>query len=60
MIMIKLIRSIIGRSPAQKEALRCLGLRKMNQIRKVSDHKATWGQIQKVKHLLEVKIETKS
>ena len=60
MIIIKLKKSPIGRSPAQKEALRCLGLRKTNQVRKVSDHKTTWGQIQKIKHLLEVTIENKS
>ena len=60
MIEIKLKRSLIGRSPSQREALRCLGLRKVNQIRKVKDHQAVLGQIKKVKHLLEIKTKTKS
>ena len=55
MITLTLKRSPIGRSPAQKEALRCLGLRKVHQTRQVPDHPCTWGQIRKVKHLLELK-----
>ena len=35
MLKVILKRSRIGRSPDQKEALRCLGLRKTHQIKKV-------------------------
>ena len=59
MVVIQLKRSLIGRSPAQREALRCLGLRKVNQTRQVKDQKETWGQIKKVKHLLEIKTDNK-
>ena len=60
MIEIKLKRSLIGRSPAQREALRCLGLRKVHQVRKVKNDKTILGQIEKVKHLLEIRTKTKS
>ena len=55
MITITLKKSLIGRTPQQKETLRCLGLRRVHQTKKVVDNPCTWGQIQKVKHLLELK-----
>ena len=55
MITITLKKSPIGRSPQQREALRCLGLRKVHQTKQVVDNPCTWGQIQKVKHLVELK-----
>ena len=55
MITIKLKKSLISRTPAQREALRCLGLRKVHQTRQVPDHPCTWGQIRKIKHLVELK-----
>lgn len=55
MITITLKKSPIGRSPSQREALRCLGLRKVHQTRKVPDNPCTWGQIRKIEHLLELK-----
>ncbi|MDE0151947.1 MAG: 50S ribosomal protein L30 [Bdellovibrionales bacterium] len=55
MITITLKKSPIRRTPEQREALRCLGLRKLNQTKQVADNPCTWGQIQKVKHLLELK-----
>ena len=55
MITLTLKKSPIGRSPVQREALRCLGLRKVHQTRQVPDNPCTWGQVQKVKHLVELK-----
>ena len=55
MITVTLKKSLIGRSPSQREALRCLGLRKRNQTKTVKDNPCTRGQIQKIKHLVEVK-----
>lgn len=52
-IKIRLKRSLIGRSFSQKEALRCLGLRKIHQEKEVLDHSAIWGQLRKVFHLVE-------
>ncbi len=52
-IEIKLKRSLIGRNPKQREALRCLGLKKINQVKKHPNTKATWGQIRKIFHMVE-------
>jgi len=54
-IVVTLKKSPIGRAPEQREALRCLGLRRVRQTRQLADHPCTWGQIRKVKHLLELK-----
>jgi ribosomal protein L30 len=53
-IIIKLVRSGIGRTKGQKLTLQALGLTKMN---KVVEHESTpqiLGMVEKVKHLLEV------
>ncbi len=55
MITLTLKKSPIGRTPGQKEALRCLGLGKVNQTRQVPDNPCTWGQVRKIKHLVELK-----
>ena len=56
MAQIKVIlkRSLIGSLRKQKEAVRCLGLRKINHFRVFKDSAALRGQIQKVKHLVSV------
>lgn len=59
-IEITLKKSRIGRTPKQKEALRCLGLKKINQKRKLPKTDATWGQIRRVSHLLEFDAELPS
>lgn len=51
---ITLKKSPIGRTPAQREALRCLGLKKVHQTKKAPDNPCTWGQVRKVEHLIEV------
>jgi large subunit ribosomal protein L30 len=51
---IRLIRSYIGKNPKQRANLKALGLRKLNQVKEVSDNPVVRGQINKVKHLIEV------
>ena len=55
MIEVKLKHSRIGIKPHQRSALRCLGLKKIHQVKKLKDNPSVWGQIRKVKHLIEVK-----
>ncbi|MCB0386995.1 MAG: 50S ribosomal protein L30 [Bdellovibrionales bacterium] len=54
---VKLKRSLIGTSQSQRDTVRCLGLRKINQEVVVADNPANRGQIYKVQHLLDVKPE---
>jgi large subunit ribosomal protein L30 len=54
---IKLKRSMSGSTQGQKDAVRCLGLRKIGAEIVVSDNQAVRGQILKVQHLLDVKVE---
>lgn len=51
---VQLKRSLIGCSQSQKDALRCLGLRKIRQEVTVKDNPAMRGQIFKVQHLVDV------
>ena len=57
-ISVQLKRSLIARSPGQKEALRCLGLKKINQIKILPDSPSTRGQIAKVSHLVHLEKES--
>lgn len=54
---VKLKRSLIGSSPSQRETVRCLGLRKINDEVILQDNPANRGQIFKMQHLLEVNVE---
>ena len=54
---VKLKRSTIGASKKQQDAIRCLGLRRINQVVTVKDNPANRGQIYHVQHLLEVSTE---
>jgi len=54
---IKLKRSTIGCTTSQKETVRCLGLRKIGHERVVNDTPANRGQIFKIQHMLDVKVE---
>ena len=54
---LKLKRSLIGCTKGQRDAVRCLGLRKRESEVTLPDHPATRGQILKVHHLLDVKVE---
>ena len=51
-IKVTLKRSLIGVRRKQKEAVRCLGLRKINKSRVFKDTPALRGQIEVVKHLI--------
>ncbi|MCY4513124.1 MAG: 50S ribosomal protein L30 [Bdellovibrionales bacterium] len=53
-VKVTLKRSLIGIRKKQKEAVRCLGLRKINKSRTFKDTPALRGQIQVVKHLISV------
>ncbi len=54
---VTLKRSLIGCTQPQRDAVRCLGLRKRHQEVLLPDHPATRGNIMKVQHLLDVKVE---
>ena len=51
---VKQIRSTIGQTQKQKDAMRCLGLRGIGKEVRVKDHPAQRGQILKVQHLVAV------
>ncbi len=57
MVTIKLVRSRYGRKPGQRKTLEALGLRKIRQERQFEDSPSLRGQIEKVKHLVEVSHE---
>ncbi len=50
-------RGLIGTTQRQRDAIRCLGLRRINHQVVVKDSPAMRGQIMSVQHLLEVKVE---
>jgi large subunit ribosomal protein L30 len=54
---VKLIRSLIGSTQSQRDGIRCLGLRKVNQVVSVKDNPANRGQIYRLQHMLEVNPE---
>ncbi|KAA9018665.1 50S ribosomal protein L30 [Niallia endozanthoxylica] len=54
-LQITLTRSVIGRPQDQKETVKALGLRKLNQTVEQQDNPAIRGMINKVAHLVTVK-----
>lgn len=54
---VKLKKSTIGSTAKQKDAIRCLGLKKIGSEAVHKDNPAIRGQIMKVQHLLEVAVE---
>ncbi len=56
-IYLRLKRSLIGTTQRQRDTVRCLGLKKINQEVEVADNPANRGQVMSVQHLLEVKIK---
>ena len=52
---ITLTRSVIGRPEDQRETVKALGLRKLNQTVEHQDNAAIRGMINKVAHLVTVK-----
>ncbi len=53
-LIIKQVRSAIGRQLRQKRTLRALGIRRLHQRREVVDSPSVRGMIRSVVHLLEV------
>jgi large subunit ribosomal protein L30 len=54
-LAITLTRSLIGRPQDQRETVKALGLRKMNQTVEQEDNAAIRGMVNKVAHLVTVK-----
>lgn len=54
---VKLIKGLRGTTQDQRDAVRCLGLRKVQSEVVVKDNPANRGQIYKVQHLLHVTVE---
>jgi len=54
-LSITLSRSVIGRPKDQRETVKALGLRKLNQTVEHQDNAAIRGMINKVAHLVTVK-----
>lgn len=54
MITVKLLRSRIGCSPAQRKSLDSLGLKRIRQEKTFEEAPSIAGMIEKVKHLIEV------
>ena len=53
-IKVKLIKSRIGTTPAQKKVLDAMGLRRREVVKTLKDNAATRGMIASVSHLVEV------
>jgi len=54
LVNVTLVKSTIGRLPAHKACVSCLGLRRMNQTVAVIDTPENRGMINKVSYLLKV------
>ena len=55
MLTVKLLRSRIGCSPAQRKTLDALGLKRIRQEHSFEEVPSVLGMVEKVKHLIEVK-----
>jgi large subunit ribosomal protein L30 len=53
-VQIRLIKSTIGRKPAQRKTVRALGLKKINSVVVHEKNLPIMGMIQTVRHLVEV------
>lgn len=53
-LKVKLVRGLAGKKKFQKDAVRSLGLRKINDERSLEDNPMVRGNIEKVKHLIKV------
>ena len=54
MLRVKLVRSVIGYQQDQRDTVRSLGIRKMQQTVEVPDNPVMRGMINKVIHLVSV------
>jgi large subunit ribosomal protein L30 len=55
-LRVKLVRSPIGNTPANRRTVDALGLRKINQVVEHEDSPSIRGMLLKVRHMVEVKI----
>jgi large subunit ribosomal protein L30 len=53
-LKIKLVRSVIGRTPKQRKTIEALGFTKREQTVEKPDNAQTRGMINVVKHMVEV------
>lgn len=54
---VTLKRGLIGTTQDQRDTVRCLGLRRINDTKSIVDNPANRGQIYKIQHLLDIKVE---
>ncbi|MBX3140001.1 MAG: 50S ribosomal protein L30 [Trueperaceae bacterium] len=54
---VKLVRSLIGTTKAQRGTANALGLRKIGDVREIVDNESTRGMVKKVEHLLAIEGE---
>jgi large subunit ribosomal protein L30 len=54
---VKLLKGLRGCNQSQRDAIRCLGLRRVNAEVVIKDNPANRGQIYKVHHLVGVVVE---
>lgn len=52
-----MVRGLIGTTQQQRDAVRCLGLRRIRDTKVIKDNPANRGQIYKIQHLLDVQVE---
>lgn len=53
-IVVKQVKSIIGRPESQRKVLAALGLGRIGKSKEINDNQAVRGMIAKVSHLVEV------
>lgn len=53
-IKIKYCHSPIGRDQRQKDAIRCLGFTRLNQVREFPDKPSIRGVVRKYPHLIQI------
>ena len=53
-VKIKLVKSLIGCSEAQRKVVKALGLSKTNQVVEHAENPTIMGMVNKISHLLEV------
>ena len=54
---VTLKRGLIGLTQDQRDTVRCLGLRRINDSKVISDNPANRGQIYKIQHLVAVEVK---
>jgi large subunit ribosomal protein L30 len=54
---VTLKRGLIGTTQSQRDAVRCLGLGRINSSSVIKDNPANRGQIYKVQHLVTVEVQ---